>query len=260
MNGRGQEQEMRTAISHLRREKDYIFYTNYHFRAQRSLFLVDDRVRTNVLLGAYLKGLPFHAFTFHLCGEQAMSLEPMLRRYKHELGFPAHEKLSGVITIPEEYIDLLAIPNVKSSKTMLLMKWRNCPLLLPQGTSRMLAESDWEAVQSFIAEVGMLAFRREELAEAPHIGAFDDAGELVAMAGFHVYEDEYVEIGNIATRPGQRGRGLGSRITSDVCRLALDKSPHVYLCVFEENMPARRVYEKLGFGTVARFRFVECLW
>jgi|UPI0003F4CCE2 hypothetical protein len=72
-----------------------------------------------------------------------------------------------------------------------------------------------------------VSFRKEELTETPHIGLFSPAGDLMSMAGFHIFHERYVEIGNIGTSPAHQNRGWGTRITSDICRLAREKSPHV---------------------------------
>jgi len=79
----------------------------------------------------------------------------------------------------------------------------------------------------------------------------------MAIGGFHMYTEEFVELGNIGTSIHHRKKGLGTQITSDVCRLGLQKSPHVYLVVFADNAAAIHLYEKLGFETVARYAFVE---
>ncbi|EJL31452.1 hypothetical protein [Brevibacillus sp. BC25] len=43
----------------------------------------------------------------------------------------------------------------------------------------------------------MISFRAEEVAEMPHITLFLEGKEPMAVAGFHVYDEAYVEIGTL---------------------------------------------------------------
>ena len=58
-------------------------------------------------------------------------------------------------------------------------------------------------------------------------------------------------LSSIGTRPGFRGRGLGSLVTRQA--VASSARPDVrltYLGVFSGNVPARRMYERLGFASI----------
>ncbi|TRY25615.1 GNAT family N-acetyltransferase [Brevibacillus sp. LEMMJ03] len=252
------EQERSALLERLCVEEAYILYSNLFLRADRCIALAQTRNEEICLVGTYLKGLPFHAFTFHAWAGTEHSAEEMIGAFKEALRLPTQEAVSGVITVSEECLSRLAIPHIQSRKTMLLMRWRDTTLLLPKSDYRFLDKSHLDAVNKLASEVGMISFREEELTETPHIGLFSPAGDLMSMAGFHIFHERYVEIGNIGTSPAHQNRGWGTRITSDICRLAREKSPHVYLCVFEENRPAVAVYEKLGFVTAARYAYLEC--
>ena len=82
-------------------------------------------------------------------------------------------------------------------------------------------------------------------------------GELVAMAGLHVRSERYqaAALGNVATRPDWRGRGLGRAITAALCRRLLDRGiERIGLNVREANLAGRALYEGLGFATHLRYQ------
>lgn len=88
---------------------------------------------------------------------------------------------------------------------------------------------------------------------------FDPAGLLVAgdadgpMLGFHwtkQHSDRVGEVYVVATAPAAQGRGLGRALTlAGLRHLAgvLEPDGEVILYVESDNLPARRVYERLGF-------------
>lgn len=81
-------------------------------------------------------------------------------------------------------------------------------------------------------------------------------GELVAVAGVHVYSPAYrvAALGNVATHPGARGEGHATELCAHLCLLLADDGIEtIGLNVVEGNAPALAVYERLGFEEVARF-------
>ncbi|MFU8874225.1 GNAT family N-acetyltransferase [Micromonospora sp. SL4-19] len=85
-----------------------------------------------------------------------------------------------------------------------------------------------------------------------------DGGELVAVAGVHVWSPAWrvAALGNVTTHPRVRGRGLAGAAVAALCdRLRADVD-HVVLNVRADNTAAVRLYERLGFTRVAEF--TEC--
>jgi predicted GNAT family acetyltransferase len=79
---------------------------------------------------------------------------------------------------------------------------------------------------------------------------------LVSAAGVHVYSRPYkvAALGNIATRPDVRGRGLGTAVTARLCQELLRAGVEcIGLNVKADNLGARACYEKLGFVRVADY-------
>lgn len=89
-------------------------------------------------------------------------------------------------------------------------------------------------------------------------GVFE-GGELVAMAGTYLRTRDIWVIGDVFTRPELRGEGYAEAVTSSVTMDALNAGATALLNVEEDNVPARRVYEALGYRVISRrpWVFVE---
>lgn len=238
-------------------EESYMLSCNL-LRPDRCLCVTDSVNGEAVAIGTYQKGMPFHAFSVHLFdGAGTYSMEYMLTIFREDLGDKLPDGSTGVLAVNEDILDRLMIPNILSYKTMLLMKLTQPKLLAPAGASRLLELSEAKIAEEMAEQLGMIAFRAEEVVEMPHLALFSETGAPMAIGGFHMYTDEFVELGNIGTSIHHRKKGLGTQITSDVSRLGLQKSPHVYLVVFADNSAAIHLYEKLGYETIAKYAFVK---
>jgi GNAT superfamily N-acetyltransferase len=79
---------------------------------------------------------------------------------------------------------------------------------------------------------------------------------LVSAAGTHIIvpEEKVCAIGNVYTRRDRRGRGLAGQVTAAVAAEALRLGVRtVALNVAQRNVPAIRVYERLGFARYCAF-------
>jgi len=85
------------------------------------------------------------------------------------------------------------------------------------------------------------------------------AGKLASVAGVHVFStsERVAALGNVATLPDHRGHGLGARVTAALCRRLLPDCDTVGLNVRADNAGAIRLYERLGFETVAEFEELD---
>ena len=82
-------------------------------------------------------------------------------------------------------------------------------------------------------------------------GIADDDGALLAAGGTHIvnWELGVGAIGNMYTRPDSRGRGYaGVVLAAIVNTLRAGGVDNIVLNVDQRNEPARRIYEKYGFG------------
>lgn len=85
------------------------------------------------------------------------------------------------------------------------------------------------------------------------------AGALAAVAGVHVHSRamRVAALGNIATMPAFRGRGLGARVTAALCRRLRAECDTIGLNVRADNFAAIRLYERLGFAIIADYEELE---
>jgi RimJ/RimL family protein N-acetyltransferase len=82
-----------------------------------------------------------------------------------------------------------------------------------------------------------------------------DSESLVSVAGIHVYSQSrrVAALGNIATRPDRRGRGLAAAVTARLCRELRRHVDYIGLNVKGDNIAAVACYERLGFRRVANY-------
>jgi predicted GNAT family acetyltransferase len=83
-------------------------------------------------------------------------------------------------------------------------------------------------------------------------------GQLVSVAGVHVYSEKYrvAALGNITTHPRYRNQGLAEIVTTCLCKKMALQIDHIGLNVHTENHSAIRCYRKIGFEIMGRFE--EC--
>ena len=72
-------------------------------------------------------------------------------------------------------------------------------------------------------------------------------GRLVCMAGERMHPGNWTEISAVCTAPEHQGRGLAAAIVGSLVNDIRAGGRHPFLNVTVENVPARRLYEKLGF-------------
>jgi GNAT superfamily N-acetyltransferase len=78
-------------------------------------------------------------------------------------------------------------------------------------------------------------------------GVFAD-NRLVAMAGERMAAGRLREVSAVCTLPAFQGRGLARRLVEKLVRRQLARGQTPFLHVVEENLAARRLYERMGFA------------
>lgn len=148
--------------------------------------------------------------------------------------------------------------------------WRRDHVKMHLAEPDRLPPRDQRAVtlgRSDLADVEGL-FATDEVAGAFfHPGLLDtglyvgrrEAGVLLAVAGIHVIDETHgvAAIGNVATHPRHRRRGLGRALTATLCRRLLGRVRTVGLNVRESNHAALALYAALGFRTVLPYEEAE---
>ncbi len=83
-----------------------------------------------------------------------------------------------------------------------------------------------------------------------YVGVRDGRG-LVAMAGERFHPPGFTEISAVCTDSTRRGRGLASRLVRVLVAGIRAREETPFLNLTQENEPARRIYDALGFETRA---------
>ena len=80
-------------------------------------------------------------------------------------------------------------------------------------------------------------------------------GQLVSVAGIHVYSEAYkvAALGNITTHPDYRGQGYGRATTARLCQSLAEGVDYIGLNVKADNQTAISLYKTLGFEIVAEY-------
>jgi ribosomal protein S18 acetylase RimI-like enzyme len=122
----------------------------------------------------------------------------------------------------------------------------------PHKQLRRLTGSDAERVNALFSQDVMRAnqIKPEIIERGTFFGIESPAGEILAMAGTHIYsETEGIGVvGYVYTAPNKRGQGLGTIVAGAVTREIINRGiDHVVLNVEQSNSPAIRAYQKLGF-------------
>lgn len=93
------------------------------------------------------------------------------------------------------------------------------------------------------------------LATGRYVGVRHD-GRLACIAGVHVHSPTWrvAALGNVATLPELRGRGLARGACASLCKLLLDDGVEtISLNVRADNAAAIASYERLGFAPVTEY-------
>jgi RimJ/RimL family protein N-acetyltransferase len=149
---------------------------------------------------------------------------------------------------------------VESHGAFLKMGLTMCAALLSADVSGVVrfTPSDREELKAFYRESYPGNWFDPWMLETGCYHGVREEGRVVCVAGVHVYSPRYrvAALGNIATHPAARGRGLATHACASLCRALLESVDHIGLNVHSGNAAAIRCYEKLGFETIAEFE--EC--
>jgi len=99
-------------------------------------------------------------------------------------------------------------------------------------------------------------FEPYQLRDGVYFGIVATDGSLVAAGGTHILERQVgiAAIGNIYTRPNQRGQGYGGAVfQAIVATLVAEHFTNIFLNVDQRNQGARKLYEHYGFAIYCPF-------
>ena len=119
-----------------------------------------------------------------------------------------------------------------------------------------LAPADLEEVERFYAQAYPGTWFQARMLETGRYVGIRRDGALVCVAGVHVWSPTWrvAALGNVATLPEARGRGLATAACADLCRRLLEDGIDVIaLNVRADNTSAIHAYERLGFAQAADY-------
>lgn len=124
------------------------------------------------------------------------------------------------------------------------------------GGSVPLGPEDVDEVRAFYERAYPGTWFEPRMLETRRYVGIRDKADLMCVAGVHVWSPAWrvAALGNVATLPEARGRGLATVACADLCRRLLDDGIAVIaLNVRADNGAAIRAYEKLGFAHAADY-------
>ncbi len=108
------------------------------------------------------------------------------------------------------------------------------------------SREDAEELRELYRICGTPAWTAQAMDLGPFFGIrIDD--KIVSVAGVHYVTEYGAELGNVATHPDYRGKGYASHCVKEVVCDLEKLTPTVFLHFIEDNTPAKRLYEKMGF-------------
>ncbi|MDF1538593.1 MAG: GNAT family N-acetyltransferase [Candidatus Thorarchaeota archaeon] len=110
-----------------------------------------------------------------------------------------------------------------------------------------LTMNDAEELRDLYRVCGTPAWTPNALNFGPFYGVRDEQGKIVSVAGVHFVTKFGSEIGNVATHPNHRRKGYAICCIAATTKEVLKGSDRVLLHFFEDNIGAKRLYEKMGF-------------
>ena len=119
-----------------------------------------------------------------------------------------------------------------------------------------LGPHDLDEVLAFYGDAYPGTWFEPRMLETRRYVGIREEGRLVCVAGVHVWSPTWrvAALGNVATLPAARGRGLASSACACLCRTLVEDGIEVIaLNVRADNLSAIRAYERLGFAHAADY-------
>jgi len=159
-----------------------------------------------------------------------------------------------VIVFPPGDLDLDAKWKVRNDNALLQMVFEKPSINLSQDASiRALAAADVPDMLALTQLAKPGPFLENTIAFGGYFGFFVD-GRLVSMAGTRLAAGPYTEVSAVCTHPDFVGQGLAQRVLPHVLNYIQQQGQIPYLQLYPDNLPAYRLYQRLGFVERANLR------
>jgi len=159
-----------------------------------------------------------------------------------------------VIVFPPGDLDLDAKWKVRNDNALLQMVFEKPSINLSQDASiRALAAADVPEMLALTQLAKPGPFLENTIDFGGYFGFFVD-GRLVSMAGTRLAAGPYTEVSAVCTHPDFVGQGLAQRVLPHVLNYIQQQGQIPYLQLYPDNLPAYRLYQRLGFVERANLR------
>ena len=159
-----------------------------------------------------------------------------------------------VIVFPPGDLDLDAKWKVRNDNALLQMVFEKPSINLSQDASiRALAAADVPEMLALTQLAKPGPFLENTIAFGGYFGFFVE-GRLVSMAGTRLAAGPYTEVSAVCTHPDFVGQGLAQRVLPHVLKYIQQQGQIPYLQLYPDNLPAYRLYQRLGFVERANLR------
>ncbi len=159
-----------------------------------------------------------------------------------------------VIVFPPGYLELDAKGKVRNDNALLQMVFEKPSLDLTLDASiRALAAADVPAMLALTQLAKPGPFLENTIDFGGYFGFFVE-GRLVSMAGTRLAAGPYTEVSAVCTHPDFVGQGLAQRVLPYVMHYIQQQGQIPYLQLYPDNLPALRLYQRLGFVERANLR------
>jgi len=237
-------------------DENLLLYSYLTQRKEKALFFCQFVKGNLTAILAYFRELSFPAFSFFPVNNNDLYL-PQLITFTRET-LKLDENVIGGTILNMQELELFKFYGLITGapEPFFTMKQQDESKLLESQLTERIIENEFSKAIGFLQNGGMRFFTKSELENYPFLG-IKEGPDFVAVGGYHFYDTNLVEIGNIVTRVDCRGKGLAKHLTSELTFLGKQISSDIYLGVLADNLPAVRLYEGLGFGVTADFFIVN---
>jgi ribosomal protein S18 acetylase RimI-like enzyme len=244
------------ALPHINADQNLLFYSYLTQRKEKARYICQFVNNQLTAVLAYFNELSFPAFSFFRVEEQNIFFPELIAFTRQTIKLDENA-VCGTILCQRDLELFKSFGLIQGNPQRFLnMKHQDETKLLESNIVEKVSESEYSEVLNFLHRGGMRFFTRSELENCPFLG-IKEGKDFIAVGGYHFYDSQLVELGNIVTRLDCRGRGLAKHITSELTHLGKKLSPDVYLGVLADNLPAVRVYEGLGYQAIKELSIVD---
>jgi ribosomal protein S18 acetylase RimI-like enzyme len=131
------------------------------------------------------------------------------------------------------------------------------PRQLAPGRAEPLRRAHLSAMQALAENEGLPMLEKDPFTSGPAFGVWDER-DLVSMATTRLRIPGAVEIGNIVTHTAHRRQGYATAVISALVQALCKGRACVFLMSYQSNIPALRLYKRLGFEIQRPMYLIRC--